>query len=105
MDYKGRIDGDEILKSQWLAARMELDAQQTAARARAAVSKSSGRLAASIDARVDKRGGVRRDRVVGVVTASAVRATPEPPYNYGAGQEFGNSQTRADFYLLRSLPS
>lgn len=104
MEYKGRIDAEEILSSKWLEQRVRADAEMTAAKARAAVSKSSGKLASSIDVRIDRRGGMKKDRVVATVTASAIRATPEPPYDYGIGREFGNSQTIGEFYLRRSLP-
>jgi hypothetical protein len=105
VEYKGRIDADEILTSKWLEQRVRADAEVTATKARSLVSKSSGRLAASIDVRVDRRGGVKKDRVTASVVASAVRSTPEPPYDYGLGREFGNSRTVAEFYLRRSLPS
>lgn len=104
MEYRGRIDGDEILNSKWLELRLFKDGQEAAALARRRVDSQSGRLRRSIHVEVDKRSGAKRDRTTVRVVASAIRATPEPPYDYALGNEFGNSQTRGSFYLRSSLP-
>lgn len=58
-------------------------AEEIAARARALAPKDSGEYAASIEVSTE-RGGVRNDRTVAVVTATAP---------HSAAVEFGNSRT------------
>ena len=103
MDYKGRVKVDHLLDSKWLEQRIRTETEATAARARATAPVESGALKRSISTHVEHHSGIKRDRVVGVVTASVVR-DGKRPYNYAAGKEFGNSQTRGEFYLRRSLP-
>lgn len=104
MEYRGRIDGDEILQSKWLEGRIRNITEMTAMRARRSAAIDSGRLKRSIRTDIDRRGGVKRDRVVGSVIASAVRESGEGRYDYAPAREFGTSDQRGDYFLRRALP-
>ena len=104
MEYRGRIDGDEILQSKWLEARIRKETEDTAMRARANAAVDSGRLKRSIRTDIQRHGGVKRDRVVGRVIASAVRESGNSRYDYSPAREFGTSDQRGDYFLRRSLP-
>lgn len=104
MEYRGRIDGDEILRSKWLEARIRKETDETAARARASAAVDSGRLKRSVRTDIQRHGGVKRDRIVGRVIASAVRESANSRYDYAPAREFGTSDQRGDYFLRRSLP-
>ncbi len=94
MKYSGKVDIDHILNSDWLAGIVARETDQVAARAFAEAPKDTGELAGSIRSYTEKHSGAKRDRVVGVVEATA-------PHSLAA--EFGNSRSRGRFFLRRSL--
>lgn len=104
MEYRGRINGDKILRSAAVEHRVREATEETAARARMAAPVDTGKLKESIRVVIDERGGVKRDRVVGRVIATASRKSDDGEYGYNAAREFGNSQGAGEFYLRRSLP-
>jgi HK97 gp10 family phage protein len=81
------------LKSPEMTLAVRSAAEVIATKARAIAPKDTGRYAASIKVSVNRRGGIRGDRVEGVVTATAP---------YSAAIEFGNSKSQARHVLKRA---
>lgn len=86
-------DFRRILNDPGVVAAVTAEAEKAAAAARAMAPVDSGDYAAGIEVSVE-RGGVRNDRKIGVVTATA---------DHSAAIEFGNSKTRAQHVLARAL--
>lgn len=79
-------DARRILSDPKVVAAARKEAEEIAARARASAPRDSGNYADSIVVDVEQRGGIKHDRPVAVVTATAP---------HSAAIEFGNSRSPA----------
>lgn len=87
-----RRDFRRILNDPLITAAAKAEAEKAAAIARGIAPHDSGEYAAGIEVSVET-GGIRNDRKIGVVTATAP---------YSAAVEFGNSRSPAHHVLQRA---